>query len=145
MMNFVAHLSGRLWVSRVNSSVTYGPIMTLAQGQVIFNVTNNGEEINFILIAANIRNITMAHIHLDNGSPLGPIVVWLYPRTPPPIEIPGRFNGVLAYGKINTTNLVGPLAGMTISDLVQKMHEGNAYVVIHTFQHPTGEIRGWIF
>jgi len=140
---FMAHLTGDLWVSRVAPDVTYGPIMTRAQGEVIFRV--NGDEINFILIAANIQNIIMAHIHLDNGSALGPIVVWLYPRMPPPIEIPGRFNGILASGTIKASDLVGPLQGMPISALLEKMENGNAYVVVHTTQHPAGEIRGWIF
>lgn len=142
--NFVAHLNGKLWTSRVDSSVTYGPIQTLAQGQVIFHVGKNGEEIEFMLIVANIQNITMAHIHLDNGSPLGPIVVWLYPRMPPPKEILGRFDGILAKGTIKASNLVGPLEGKTLGDLVQKMEDGNAYVVVHTTQHPPGEIRGWL-
>lgn len=142
-LNFVAHLDGKLWTSRFNGT-TYGPIDTLAQGQVMFHVSNNGEEIEFMLIVANIQNITMAHIHFDNGAPVGPIVVWLYPRTPPLKEIPGRFDGILMKGTIRPSDFVGLLEGKTISDLVQKMEEGNAYVVVHTAQHPPGEIRGWI-
>lgn len=140
---FVAHLSGKTWTSRVNSSVTY-TIHTRAQGQAVFMVDKDGTEIKFMLIATNIQNITMAHIHIDNGEALGPIVVWLYPREPPMKEIPGRFNGVLARGTITAANLVGPMAGMTIMDLVAKMRDGQAYVVVHTSQHPPGEIRGFL-
>lgn len=142
-MNFVAHLSGRTWVSRVNSSVTY-TIETRAQGEAIFHVNPDFTNITFMVIAANIQNITMSHIHIDDGSKLGPIVVWLYPRSPPAKEIPGRFNGVLMMGTITAADLVGPLAGMTIKDLVTKMQTGFAYVVIHTSQHPPGEIRDFI-
>jgi len=140
---FVAHLSGRTWVSIVNSSVTY-TIDTRAEGQAIFHTDEGMTEIKFMLIASNIENIIMAHIHIDTGVELGPIVVWLYPRMPPQQEIPGRFNGVLAKGRITDADLVGPLQGMTIANLVAKMRSGEAYVVVHTTQHPPGEIRGFI-
>ncbi len=62
---------------------------------------------------------------------------------PPAKEIPGRFDGILSEGT-TASNLMGPLAGRSISDLLQKMEDGNAYVVVHTARHPLGEIRGWI-
>ncbi len=141
--NFVGHLSGRLWRSRVNPNTTY-IIATRAQGEVIFHLSKDGESLEFMLIVADIQNITMAHIHLDDGSKLGPIVVWLYPRAPPLKEIPGRFNGILAKGTITAANLIGLLEGKPLSMLMEKIGEGNAYVVVHTSQHPPGEIRGWV-
>jgi CHRD domain len=140
--NFSAHLSGETWTSKI-SGATY-TIDTLAQGQAIFEVSKDGQSIDFVLIAANIENITMAHIHVDDGAIVGPIVVWLYPRTPPLQLIPGRFDGILAKGTITASDLVGIMAGMTINDLVNKMNEGLTYVVIHTSQHPPGEIRAFI-
>lgn len=143
VMNFRAHLSGKEWVSRVDPSTTYA-IDTSAQGQVIFQLQKGGTELYFKLIVANIQNVTMAHIHIDNGEKVGPIVVWLYPRNPPLKLIPGRFDGVLAEGTITEANLVGELEGHPLSDLIAKIQEGLAYVVVHTSQHPPGEIRGWI-
>ncbi len=140
--NFDAHLSGKTWTSKI-SGATY-TIDTRAQGQVIFHVSKDGQSIEFMLIAANIENITMAHIHIDNGALVGPIVVWLYPRTPPLQLIPGRFDGILAKGTITASDLVGIMAGMTIGDLVNKMNDGIAYVVVHTSQHPPGEIRAFL-
>ena len=140
--NFFAHLSGETWTSKI-SGATY-TIDTPAQGQAIFEVSKDGQSIDFVLIAANIENITMAHIHVDDGAIVGPIVVWLYPRTPPLQLIPGRFDGILAKGTITASDLVGIMAGMTINDLVNKMNEGLTYVVIHTSQHPPGEIRAFI-
>lgn len=139
---FFAHLSGKTWTSKI-SGATY-TIDTQAQGQVIFHVSKDGQSMEFMLIAANIENITMAHIHIDNGALVGPIVVWLYPRTPPLKLIPGRFDGILAEGTITASDLVGIMAGMTIDHLVTKMNEGLAYVVIHTSQHPPGEIRAFL-
>ncbi len=140
--NFVAHLSGKIWTSKV-SGVIYS-IDTRAQGEAIFHVSKDGNSIDFMLIGANIENITMAHIHIDNGEAVGPIVVWLYPRNPPLKLISGRFDGILAKGTITASNLVGIMQGMTIKDLIDKMNAGLAYVVVHTSQHPPGEIRDFI-
>ena len=86
----------------------------------------------------------MAHIHLAPAGENGPVTVWLYPDGPPPQLIEGRFNGVLATGTITDDDLVGPLAGMTVADLVQRLENGMGYVNVHTAQNPPGEIRGQI-
>ena len=86
----------------------------------------------------------MAHIHLQAPGANGPIVVWLYPPAPPPQLIPGRFDGVLAEGTFTAANLMGPLAGMSLEDLVAEMRAGNTYVNIHTTANPGGEVRGQI-
>ena len=39
---------------------------------------------------------------------------------------------VIATGTITTTNLVGPLSGHPLSDLVKAMSTGRAYVNLHT-------------
>ncbi len=44
----------------------------------------------------------------------------------------GRTNGVLAQGTITAADLVGPLAGHPLSDLISAMRAGNAYVNVHT-------------
>ena len=41
-------------------------------------------------------------------------------------------------------DLVGPLEGMSISDLIRKMRAGETYVDVHTISNPGGEIRGQI-
>jgi len=51
---------------------------------------------------------------------------------------------VLAEGTITAANLVGPLAGLTLNDLLDAVKAGNAYANIHTTQNPGGEIRGQI-
>jgi len=130
---FVTHLSGDEEVPAVD---------TKAQGQAIFMLSKDGTELRFILIAAKLENITMSHIHLAPVGQNGPIVVWLYPLAPPPLLIPGTFNGVLSSGTITETDLVGPLEGMSLSALLSEMMAGNTYVNIHTEQNPGGEIRG---
>jgi hypothetical protein len=130
---FAVHLTGAQEVPPNNSN---------AVGQAIFHLRNNGTELHYKLIAANIENITMCHIHLAPAGANGPVAVWLYPSAPPAQLIPGPFNGVLANGIITSANLVGPLAGMELSDLIDHLTSGTAYVNLHTSQFPAGEIRG---
>ncbi len=131
------------------------PRDTHARGVAIFELSADGESIHYKLIAANINNVIMAHIHIGDANTAGPIVVWLYPIGGPPPAAPGggRFNGVLAEGDFSATNFVGPLAGHPMSDLLENMTAGTAYVNIHTDNgvappntgpgdFPGGEIRG---
>jgi hypothetical protein len=133
--NYRAHLSGANEVPAA---------MTSAQGQAIFQLNRAGDELSYRLIASNIENVTMAHIHLAPAGSNGPVVAWLYPSGPPAQLIPGRHNGVLATGVIRAENLVGLLAGQSLSALVAEIEAGNAYVNVHTSQYPGGEIRGQI-
>ncbi len=120
------------------------PVETLSRGQAIFRMSRDGNELHFKLIVANLRDVRMAHIHLAQAGVNGPVVAWLYPGGPPPVEIPGRFSGVLAEGTITAADLVGPLAGMTLGDLADAMRAGDTYVNVHTAAYPGGEIRGQI-
>lgn len=68
----------------------------------------------------------------------------LYPSVAPMMLKEGTFSGVLAESTITATNLEGPLKGMTISDLVDRIKQRRAYVNVHTKQNPGGEIAGAI-
>jgi hypothetical protein len=130
---------------------------TDAQGQAIFHLAKDGESIEYKLIVANIENVFQAHIHMAASTANGPIVVWLYPSTAP-VPVPldqaqGRIEGVIAEGTITAANLVGPLAGHDLDDLLAALDSGNAYVNAHTNDNvaptntgpgdfPGGEIRG---
>jgi hypothetical protein len=133
--NFRTHMTGAEEVP---------PVETQAQGQTIFQLSKDGTELHYKLIVANIENVHMAHIHLAPAGANGPVVAWLYPSAPPPAPIEGRFSGVLAEGTITAADLVGPLAGHSLSDLVDEIQAGNTYVNVHTLQNPAGEVRGQI-
>ena len=150
--NYRAHLSGKNQVPNL--------VETRAQGQAIFQISEDGSQMYYKLIVANIENVFMAHIHLAAADSNGPPVVWLYPDAPfssiPPFSfIPGRFGGVLAEGIITESNLTGPLAGGTLAQLVALFDSGLAYVNVHTNDFvdppntgagdfPGGEVRGQI-
>ena len=125
---------------------------TQAQGQAIFHLSDDGQSIDYKLMATNIENVVQAHIHLGRAGANGNIVVFLYGLVP---AGGGRQNGVLATGTIRAGNLINDLAGQPLSALVDAMRNGNAYVNVHTNDgvaptntgpgdFPGGEIRAQI-
>ena len=148
--NYRTHLSGDNEVPPAGIVIN-----TNAQGQAIFQLSPDGSEISYKLIVANIENVFMAHIHMGPPGVNGPIVVWLYPSTDP-VAGPfgqGRIQGPIAEGTFTAADLVGPLAGHPLSDLLAAIEGGNAYVNVHTNDgvgspntgpgdFPGGEIRG---
>ena len=132
---FTAHAQGGEEVPAVE---------TQAQGQAVFRLSDDGQELRYRLIVANIHDVLMAHIHRAPAGSNGPVVAWLYPEGPPPELIPGRTQGVLAEGVITSDDLVGPLAGMDLATLAAELRAGNGYVNVHTEANPAGEVRGQI-
>jgi hypothetical protein len=135
--NFVAPLNAA-------EEVAEPPVVSNARGLAKFQLSKDGDELRYKVIVANIENVSMAHIHLAPAGVNGPVVAWLYPDGPPPQLIEGRVNGVLAEGVITSADLVGPLVGQTLDDLLAEMRAGNTYVNVHTSQYPAGEVRGQI-
>jgi|SRR5688572_22855106 len=126
-----------------------------AVGNAIFKLSEDGTELAYKLIVANIDNAFMAHIHRGAPGTNGPIVVWLYPSTavaPGPTG-GGRIQGVIAENTITAANFIGSLAGQPMSALLALIANGEAYVNVHTNDgvapantgpgdYPGGEIRG---
>ncbi len=129
--------------ARVFTAHLSGP-STGATGQAIFRVSADGMSMDYQLIVANITDVTVSHIHLAPVGVNGPVIVWLYPAAPPPGLPTGPFNGLLASGTITVTNIVGPMLGSSMADLIDAITAGNTYVNVHTVVNPGGEIRGQI-
>ena len=135
--NYRTHLTGDAERPTPNDSQ--------AQGQAIFQLSEDGSAIHYKLIVANIQNVTQAHIHCcATAEGAAGVVVWLYPSAPPAQLIPGRSQGILGEGVITESSLVGILAGQPLSALIDAINDGLAYVNVHTSQFPPGEIRGQI-
>jgi hypothetical protein len=130
---FTAHLSGGNEVP---------PNDMPGQGQVIFQLSNDGTEMTYKLIVANIENVRAAHIQCAAAGVNGPIVVGLFGT-----QTVGVSNGVLAEGTITDAN-VNPLACIggvkSLDAVLELIRSGNAYVNVHTTQIPGGEIRGQV-
>src|SRR3989454_6613749 len=104
------------------------PRDTHARGVAVFELSADGQSMHYKVIAANINNVIMAHIHLGDANTAGPVIVWLYPIGGPPPAAPGggRFNGILAPGDFDATKFVGPLAGQPMGAPGGELDPGNA-------------------
>src|SRR3989475_1748080 len=133
------------------------PRDTQARGVAIFELSADGESMHYKVIAANINNVIMAHIHLGDADTAGPVIVWLYPVGGPPPAAPGggRFNGILAPGDFHATEVLRPPSGQTINAFLENPTAGTPYVQFHTQggvappntrprDLPGGEIRGQV-
>jgi len=128
------------------------PRTTPASGQATFQVSADGQSLTYSVTVQNIANVTMGHIHLGAKGANGDIVLPLVPMVPP---AGGPKSGVIGQGTATAAQLVGPLQGKTLADLVAEMDAGNTYVNIHTGAGgaaatlqpgdlPPGELRGQI-
>ncbi len=117
-------------------------VQTDARGTAM--VVQEGETMRFVVLVAEIENVTQAHIHRGGVEEDGPAVVWLYPgpKRTNPQEFPGRFDGVLSTGTFSADDFVGPLEGKPLDALTTAIEGGKAYVNVHTKANPEGEIRG---
>ena len=134
------------------------PADSRAQGQATFRVGADGATVDFRLIAANIDNVIMAHIHCGRPGENGPISMWLYPVIGPAgAPLPGGAgpqDGVLASGTFSPVGVICPAVAVGAdTPLLDAMRAGLTYVNVHTSDgvgpsntgpgnFPGGEIRG---
>lgn len=125
---FRAKLSGSQEVPSVKSP---------AKG--ILRLALSADGLVFQLNVDNITSPTAANIHSGKKGENGPPVAGIFfdPKV-------GRFSGILANGVITDQSLVGELQGKKVSDLVQLLRSGRAYLNVITTTYPGGEIRGQI-
>lgn len=134
------------------------PADSRAQGEAVFRVSANGSTVDFRLIASNIDNVIMAHIHCGPAGVNGPIRMWLSPVIGPDgaqgLNGSGPHDGVLASGTFSPTGVVCPASAVGQDmPLLDAMRAGLTYVNVHTNDgvaptntgpgdFPGGEIRG---
>lgn len=134
MQMFQANLSGQNEVP---------PVQSQMDGTAVFRMQN--DQLMYQLMLSNPQNIIGAHIHCGESGQNGPIVVPL---------ISGERNVQQSQGKVVVTGTItqqdidqqadcDPRI-QSVSDLVQAMENGRAYVNVHTQENPDGEIRGQI-
>ncbi|MBI2537896.1 MAG: CHRD domain-containing protein [Gemmatimonadetes bacterium] len=138
------------------------PADSRAQGQAIFRVSADESTVDFRLIAANIDNVIMAHIHCGPPGVNGPIRMWLYPVIGPSgMQGPngsGPHDGVLASDTFSPADVTCPKVVVNQDEdmpLLDAIRAGLTYVNVHTNDgvapintgpgdFPNGEIRGQI-
>jgi hypothetical protein len=114
------------------------PVETFAFGRAVVRASQDEERLAFVLVTVGLVDTMAAHIHVGPPGVNGPVVAFLFDSGGTPVTR----NGLLSFGTITSDDLVGPLEGMTIADLLAEIRNGNAYVNAHTVVNPGGEIRG---
>jgi hypothetical protein len=156
--NLGTHLNGdgEVFVPATPGAPT--PADSRGEGQAIFRVSPDGNTVDFRLIATNIDNVIMSHIHCGRPGTNGPIRMWLYPVIGPAgVQGPngtGRHNGVLATGTFSPGGVICPASAVGVDmPLLDAIRAGLTYVNVHTNDgvaptnagpgdFPGGEIRG---
>jgi hypothetical protein len=131
---FLAQLSGKNEIPPVSSTAT---------GVAKFQLSADGQTLDYQINVTNINAVMGAHIHSAKQDQNGPVVAGLFNpnmNSPPT----GNVNGLLAKGTIKSSDLQGPLSGHSITELIHLINGHGVYVNIHTQQHQNGEIRGQI-
>lgn len=116
------------------------PVTTNATGLAELELNDDGDEMSFDIQVEDIEEANQAHIHQGSEGENGDIVVGLFNSTEPT----DVNDGTLEDGDFTAEDFVGPLQGQNMSDLVDLMDNGQAYVNVHTEANPGGEIRGTI-
>lgn len=126
---FVANLTGQQEVPPVDTQAIGEAILVpdLPQNQTIYYYVN----------ATGIQGATQGHIHSGAQGENGPVIVTLFNFSSPQDEIGQK-------GFFTKSDLVGPMQGKNVTDLINAMKSNSTYVNFHTEQNPNGEIRGQI-
>ena len=114
----------------------------MPRASAALRLNQEGDSLAYTLEVNNVKDITMAHLHLGEMGKISTPVAWLYPDSPPPKLVPGEFQGILAEGTVTAKDLVGPLRNKPLSALVERIRAGEVYLNIHTKEHPAGGICG---
>ena len=111
-------------------------VPTKASGQVIVKIRKDENLIYYKLIVSNLENVFAAHFHMGSESENGPVVAFLFAGNV------AEQNGILSEGIITAEDLIGPLEGMSLAELINQIEDGGIYVNVHTTEYPSGAIRG---
>jgi hypothetical protein len=120
------------------------PVNTAAHGEVLFWVSEDQQSVRYRLSVAEMQDVTFVHLHLGRADAPGPVVAGLYPERPPPKLISGMFTGVVAERSLEPHDLLGPLQGQSVRDLVAELKAGKMYVNVHSNRYSAGEIGGQV-
>jgi hypothetical protein len=107
------------------------PIATPATGTLELRVAPDGKHLEYRITVHDLSNASAADIHLGGAAQNGPSVVKLFPK-PDAAARKGPYSGVLVEGTLSSTDLIGPLAGAPLSDLIDELKAGNVYTNVHT-------------
>lgn len=116
-------------------------VKTVAAAELLVTYNKDQGTLAYVLdITSMLTRPTVATIYEGAPGTSGAAVVTLFAGP----EAGTTFEGVLAEGFIEETDLKGSLQGSKLEDLVALLASGNAYVSIGNASHPVDAIRGQI-
>lgn len=130
----------RLFFAHTTGAQEVPPRETDARGLSFFRVSRNGDSISYKLGVTDIISVTAGHIHTGTLGINGPVIVNLVS----PTACQTRRDNLYCSGNITEDDLVGPLQGGTLDDLLELMSQYRSYVNVHTTRYPGGEVRGQV-
>lgn len=128
------------FTSNLNGQSEVPLVETNATGTSQFELNDDRDEMSYDLEVQDLEGVLFAHIHEGNNNENGPIIVTLFNESEPMNEVDGE----LASGDFTSDDFEGTLQGKTMTDLVNAINSGDAYVNVHTEANPSGELRGTI-
>jgi hypothetical protein len=118
------------------------PVDTNATGSAGFSQPHLSN-MSYGIQLSDIEKVTAAHIHQGKEGKNGPVIVTLFKAENDTGT--GPVKGQLVNGSIINDMLEGALKGKSVEvDLIKLIQDGDAYVNVHTTEHPDGAIRGQI-
>src|SRR6266487_5446951 len=117
--------------AKLSGSNEVPPVNTAGSGVADFQLSADGKSLDYQVNLTKMNSVMAVHIHSGKPGQTGDPVAGLFnpSMSGPPT---GLVNGQLTKGTITSTDLVGSLAGKQISDLVNLIKSGSAYVNVHT-------------
>lgn len=133
-----APAAAQTFTANLNGGDETPALLTGAVATAIVSVDQKNEELAVTLTIYNLPAATTAgHIHIGPKGVAGPVVI----NFPIPT---GRTDDLSLQFRAGPKDFVArPEIGInTMTDAIQAILLGNAYVNVHTTAHPAGEIRG---
>lgn len=132
----------KLFKAWLKGSHVVPSVSTNATGKALFKFKRRGNHFHlyFLVKVRNASRVEKIDLHLGSSCHNGPRIYTLYGPTTPGISV----NKGVVYGRIYPSHFAGPLRGHSLFKLFKLFLKGKVYVLVHTAQHPNGEIRGQV-
>jgi hypothetical protein len=113
------------------------PVNTKATGHATFKHPDS-TTMNYKVNITGIIHPTGIGVHTGKTGSNGDLIVDLMKQA----QSQSTNGSMIVTGSFTAQDLIGPMKGKTILELVDSMKSGDTYLSVDTEKHPTGEIRG---
>jgi CHRD domain len=133
---------GVAYVAVMTNQAEVPPTPGAGRGIASFVLSSDGALLYFSVSVTDLSSpARAAHIHLGSPGANGDVIVNLCGAGSTPRC---ASDGLVASGTIDSSALVGPMAGRTLEDLLAVLETNATYANVHSDRFPNGEIRGQV-